>query len=104
MVKKQRAATRFSVQAPTEYEYSHDTTGSGLTENLSLSGVLVERASILIAIQSEIRLRFSFFTGSFDTVFRGTVVRHTGDGFAVHFGNMGEADLDVLRRGMLPSN
>ena len=98
MVKEQRAATRFSVQAPTEYEYSRDTTGSGLTENLSLSGVLVERASILIAIQSEIQLRFSFFTGSFDTVFRGTVVRQSSDGFAVHFGDMDEAQLRVLRR------
>ena len=105
MVRKQRAALRFSVQVPTTYENSHDTTGSGLTENLSLSGVLVEHASILIEIQREIRLRFSFFTGSFDTVFRGTVVRHAGDGFAVQFGDMGEAHLEVLRRGIqLPSN
>ncbi len=95
MVKEQRAP-RFSVQVPTEYEDSH--TGSGLTENVSLSGVRVEHVSRSMAIQTEIRLRFSFFMGSFDTVFRGAVVRHTGDGFAVQFGDMGEAQLEVLHR------
>ncbi len=96
-VKERRAAPRFSVQqVPTEYENAHK--GRGLAENLSLSGVLVEHASILIPIQTEIQLRFSFFVGSFDTVFRGTVVRHSGDGFAVQFGDMGEAHLELLRR------
>ena len=96
MVEEQRVAPRFSVQVPTEYENSH--MGSGLTENVSLSGVLIEHASTSMAIQAEIQLRFSFFSGSFDTVFRGTVVRHTEDGFAVQFVDMGEAQLEVLRR------
>ena len=96
MVEERRAAPRLSIQVPTEYENSH--TGSGFTKNVSLSGVRVEHASISMAIQTEIGLRFSFFVGSFDTVFRGTVVRHTGDGFAVQFGDMGEAQLEVLRR------
>ena len=95
MVEEQRAAPRFDVQAPVEYENSHK--GTGFTKNLSLLGTLIEDASTLIAIQTEIRLRFSFFMGSFDTVFRGTVVRQTGDGFAVQFGDMGEAQLEVLR-------
>ena len=96
MVEEQRAAPRLGIQAPTEWENSH--MGSGLTENVSSSGVRIEHASVLIAIQTEVRLRFSFFTGSFDTTFLGTVVRHTEGGFAVQFGDMGEAQLQVLRR------
>ncbi len=99
MVEEQRAAPRLSIQAPTEYENSH--MGSGFTENVSLSGVRIEHATIPMAMQTEIRLRFSFFVGSFDTVFQGTVVRDTGPGFAVQFGDMGEAQLEVLR-GILP--
>ncbi len=96
MVEQRREARRFIIQAPTEYEDSQ--TGSGLTENVSISGVRIENASVSTAIQTQIRLRFSFFMGSFDTLFQGTVVRHTGDGFAVQFGDMGEAQLAVLRR------
>ncbi len=102
MVEERRVAPRFSVQVPTEYEDSH--MGSGLTENVSVSGVRIEHASKSVVIQTEIRLRFSFFVGSFDTVFRGTVVRHTGDGFAVQFGDMDEAQLAVLRRSLPPSH
>ncbi len=96
MVEQRREARRFIIQAPTEYENSQ--MGSGLTENVSISGVRIENASRSIAIQTEIRLRFSFFMGSFGTIFQGAVVRHTEDGFAVQFGDMGEAHLEVLRR------
>ena len=96
MVKVEREAPRFDVQAPVEYENSHR--GSGSTTNLSLVGVLIEYASTIIPIETEIRLRFSFFEGSFDTEFRGTVIRHTKDGFAVQFGDMGETQLEVLQR------
>ena len=96
MVEEQRREPRFIVEVPTEYENSQ--TGSGFTENLSVSGVLIEHASRSMAIQTEIRLRFSFFIGSFDTVFQGTVIRHTGGGFAVQFGDMDGFQLGVLRR------
>ncbi len=96
MVEERRREPRFSVQVPTEYENSQ--TGSGLTENVSLSGVLIEHASRSIPIQTEIRLRFSFFSGSFDTEFQGTVIRHTGGGFAVQFGDMDPVQVEVLRR------
>ena len=49
---------------------------------------------------SEARMRFSFFLGSFGTVFRGTVVRHTKDGFAVRFVDMGDPQREVLRRSL----
>ena len=96
MAKEQRTAPRFDVKAPVEYENSHK--GSGFTTDLSLAGVLIEYASTMIVIETEIRLWFSFFEGSFDTVFRGTVVRHTEDGFAVQFVDMGEAQIAVLQR------
>ena len=102
MVEERRAAPRVSIQAPTEYENSY--MGSGFTKNVSLSGVRIEHASISMAIQTEIRLRFSFFMGSFDTVFRGTVVRHTKDGFAVQFVDMGDAQREVLRRSLCLSS
>ncbi len=96
MVEERRREPRYMVEVPTEYENSH--MGSGFTENLSVSGVLIEPASRSMAIQTEIRLRFSFFIGSFDTVFHGTVIRHTGDGFAVKFGDMDQVQLEVLQR------
>ena len=87
MVEERRAAARLSVEVPTEYETPH--VGNGFTKDVSLSGVLIENASKSVEIQTGIRLRFSFFVGSFDTVFWGSVVRQTGDGFAVHFGRYG---------------
>lgn len=93
---EKRVSARISVQVPTDYENSH--TGSGLTENLSLSGVLIESASTSIGVQTDIEMRFAFFIGSSNTVFRGTVVRHTSDGFAVHFEDMDEVQLGVLRK------
>ncbi len=96
MVEEQHREPRFIVEVPTEYENSDG--GSGFTENVSLSGALIEHASTSVPIQTELRLRFSFFIGSFDTAFHGTVVRHTKDGFAVQFGDMDEIQLGVLRR------
>ncbi len=96
MVEERRAAPRLSIQAPAEYEDSR--MGSGFTKNVSLSGVRIEHASVSMAIQTEIRLRFSFFMGSFGTEFRGTVVRHTGPGFAVQFSDMDKGQIKVLHR------
>ncbi len=101
MVEQRRGAPRFIIQVPTEYEDSQ--TGNGLTENISISGVRIGRVSVSPAIHTEVRLRFSFFLASVDdTTFQGTVVRHTEDGFAVQFGDMGEAQLEVLRSRTFP--
>ena len=97
---ERRAASRFSIQVPTEYEYESSTTGSGLTENVSTSGVLVEQTSAAVPIDTELQMRFSFFHGSFDTLFTGAVVRHTADGFAVHFVRLETAQIEVLRRAL----
>ena len=98
MVEERRATPRFSVQVPTEYENSH--MGNGVTEDVSLSGVRIKHASRSMATQTEIRLRFSFFMGSFDTEFCGTVIRRTEDSFAVQFVDMDQAQLLVIRRSL----
>ncbi len=85
-------------------EYDHDAeTGRGFTKDVSLSGVRIEQASLAVPIETDLRLRFSFFLGSFDTLFRGEVVRHTTDGFAVEFGSLDGAQLEILRRALRPS-
>ncbi len=97
-IDEERRAPRFSIQVPTEYEYRTSTWGTGLTENVSTSGVLVEHTSAASPIDAEMRMRFSFFHGSFDTVFTGAVVRYTEGGFAVRFVHLEPTQIDVLRR------
>ena len=98
MVEDRRTALRISVQVPTKYEYPH--MGYGFTDNVSLSGVSIEHASRSMALQTKTGMRFCFFMGSFDILFRGTVVRLTEDGFAVQFGDLDEAQREVLHRGL----
>ncbi len=98
MVEERRREPRFSVQVPIEYKDSR--MGSGVTDDVSLSGVRIKHASKSMAIQAEIRLRFSFFMGSLGTEFCGTVVRHTEDSFAVQFVDMDQAQLLVIRRSL----
>ena len=95
-----RAAPRFSIQVPTEYEYDSDLAGTGFTENVSSSGVLVDHTSAAFPIDTELRMRFSFFHGSFDTVFTGAVVRYTEDGFAARFVHLDTAQIEVLHRAL----
>ena len=104
MVEERRTASRFSVRVPIEYENSRNSQnshmGNGVTGDVSLSGVRIEHASGSMTTQTEIRLRFSFFMGSFDTEFFGTVVRHTKDSFSVQFVDMDKAQLLVIRRSL----
>ena len=98
---ERRRASRFDVCVPMEY-VDHSTAGSGFTENLSLSGVLIERVSSPAPIGENLLLRFSFFLGSFKTPFGGKVVRHIEGGFAIQFASLDEADLEILRRALQP--
>ncbi len=91
-----RAAPRLRIQAPMEYGQDAET-GRGLTKDVSLSGVRIEQASLAVPIETGLRLRFSFFLGSFETLFRGKVVRRTTDGFALEFGSLDVAQLEILR-------
>ncbi len=84
-------------------EYGQDAErGRGFTEDVSLSGVRIEQVSLAVPIETELRLRFSFFLGSFETLFRGKVVRHTTDGFAVQFGSLDVAQIETLRTALGP--
>ena len=79
---ERRAAPRLSIQVPAEYEYDKSPAGTGFTENVSSSGVLVEHTSAEFPIDTELRMRFSFFQGAFDIVF--TDLRMPGlDGLAL---------------------
>lgn len=96
--KERRRAPRFAVRAPVEFE---DTAaGQGTTENISTSGVLIEETTSRLNVGADLTLRFSFGMGSFETPFRGSVVRHTPAGFAVHFSEVGSAQLEVLGRAL----
>ncbi len=97
-----RSAPRLRIQAPMEYGQDAET-GRGFTKDVSLSGVRIEQASLAVLIETELRLRFSFFLGSFETLFPGKVVRHITDGFAVQFGSLDVAQLEILRRVLGPS-
>jgi hypothetical protein len=93
-----RRAPRFGVRAPTEF--ANGESGQGFTENLSMSGVLLATTSNRASPGTELELRFSLFAGSFDTTFRGTVVRLTEDGFAVQFDTLATAQLELLHRAL----
>jgi hypothetical protein len=94
--RERRRAPRFSVFVPLEYQ-DHGVAGRGFTKNVSRTGVLIEQASSPVPIGADLRLRFSFFLGAFETPFRGEVVRHSEEGFALQFGSLDEAQLGVLR-------
>ena len=95
-----RAAPRLSIQVPAEYEYRTSAWGTGFTENVSTSGVLVEHTSAASPIDREMRMRFSFFDGSFGTVFTAAIVRYTKGGFAIRFVDLEPTQIDVLRRAL----
>ena len=97
---ERRAAPRFSIQVPTEYGHTNTSVGTGHTKNVSSSGVLVEYTSAASPIDTELRMRFSFFQGSFDTVFAAAVVRYTKGGFAVRFVDLEPTQIDVLCRAL----
>ena len=76
--------------------------GRGTTWDVSTSGVhvVMRRASSPLSIGGEVRLRFSFFVGSFDVAFPANVVRHTPEGFAVQFERLGTTHRDLLRQAL----
>jgi len=65
-----------------------------------MSGVLLSSTSNRVSLGTGLELRFSLFAGSFDTSFRGTVVRHTEDGFAVQFDALASAQVELLHRAL----
>ncbi len=104
---ERRIAPRYRIRVPVEYEQA-SATGRGTTWDVSTSGVHVAMshasASSPLSIGSEVKLRFSFFVGSFDVAFPANVVRHTPEGFAVQFDRLGSAHRDLLRQALPVAN
>lgn len=98
--KETRRAPRFQIRAPTEY--TDDPVGRGMTANLSMSGALIQSPA-RVDVGTQVGLRFSFFPGSFEIEFQGTVVRHSEEGFAVQFVELDEHQLELLHRALPPS-
>ena len=98
---ERRIAARYRIRVPVEYEQA-SATGGGTTWDVSVSGVHVamNHAAPPVSIGSEVKLRFSFFAGSFDVEFPANVVRHTAEGFAVQFDPLGCAHRDLLRQAL----
>ena len=90
--------TRFGLRAPTEY--SEGRTGRGTTENISLSGALIENISEQQLVGTRLDLRFSFFAGSYETPFAGRVVRLTDRGFAVEFVELDSTQHQLLHNAL----
>lgn len=90
----QTRAPRYPIQVAVEFR--DQAPGSGTTENISSSGVLIERASRQAAVDSPVAMRFDFFPGARETLFTGTVVRLTDAGFAVQFRGLSEKARGVL--------
>ena len=93
-----RPARRFLLRAPALFESPE--VGSGTIENVSSSGVLIAHASRRFEVGSAVVLRLSLFPGSFETTFRGRVVRHTESGFAATFTALGPRQLETLRNAL----
>jgi hypothetical protein len=91
---QRRAARRYDIRVPVEYEQEEDAQGRGTTWNLSISGVRIENAAPRVDVGHRLALRFSFFPGSFETPIPGNVVRLTDGGFAVQFDVL---DIDQIR-------
>ena len=89
------AATRYDLSGPVEFRHN-DQVGTGTVWNVSASGALVERASIPVDSGSPLRMRFSYYPGSFEIEVPSEVVRTTPTGFAVRF-----IDLDASSRRLL---
>ena len=101
-----RSAPRYRIRVPVEYE-NHATMGRGTIADVSTSGVRISthNAGPPLSIGSDLRLRFSFFAGSFETPFGASVVRHTHDGFAVQFSRLDSTRHELLRQALpVPDN
>ena len=66
--------------------------------NISFSGALVERASVIVPIDVHVGLSPSYYPGSNEVELWGEVVRMTESGFGVEFTTLGESGLALLRR------
>ena len=84
---EKRPATRFLLRAPASYR-SDAFEGVGEVQNISSSGLLLERCSTPAREGLTVWLRASYYPGSTEVPIESKVVRTTGSGFAVRFVNL----------------
>jgi hypothetical protein len=84
---RRRPAPRFSLRAPASYRCD-DLEGVGEVQNISSSGMLLERCSAPAREGLTVWLRASYFPGSTEVPIESKVVRTTDSGFAVRFVNL----------------
>ena len=72
--------------------------GSGTIWNLSASGALVEWASTIVDSGTPLRMRISYYPGSFEIELPSEVVRTTPTGFAVRFMELDTSSRLLLAR------
>jgi hypothetical protein len=82
-----RPATRYSLRAPASYRCDAFE-GVGEVQNISRSGLLLERCSAPAREGLTVWLRASYFPGSTEVPIESQVVRTTESGFAVRFVNL----------------
>jgi hypothetical protein len=82
-----RPAMRFTLRAPVTYRGTAFE-GVGEVQNISSSGLLLERCSAPAREGLTVWLRASYFPGSTEIPIESQVVRTTDSGFAVRFVNL----------------
>lgn len=90
-------ARRYDLSAPVEYRGT-SVEGTGTIWNVSASGALVERVSATVAAGTPLRMRVSYYPGSFEIELPTEVVRTTDTGFAVRFTDLDESSQRMLAR------
>ena len=92
---------RIPIRAPVSYRsVDGEVWGEGTSWNLSISGALVEHATRPVELGTELLLWFSLYPGSTGTALPGTVMRLTGRGFAVRFGELDDEQAHLLKRAL----
>jgi hypothetical protein len=80
-------ATRFALRAPASYR-GIEVEGVGEVQNISSTGLLLDRCSTSAREGATVWLRASYFPGSIEVPIESKVVRVTQSGFAVRFVNL----------------
>ena len=99
----EQRAPRYEIRVPVECRFRFKSEiAAGTTTNISTSGVRIAlgSGSARQSVGSGLTMRFSFFAGSFETLFGASVVRHTNDGFAVRFSALDGRQRELLRQAL----
>lgn len=100
MASERPQARRYELSGPVEFR-SDEGLGTGTIWNVSASGALIETASAIVERGTPLRLRVSYYPGSFEVELPSEVVRTTPTGFAVRFTSLDAASRRLLAKVLL---